>query len=85
MIEQLKKQKKLTSTFSTIWENTDGCAEKYICASVLYLISVLSQSHSIIIDQGISAPGYGKEVVDGLNATYKWYIYKLMSNVQLPE
>ena len=40
--------------------------------------------YSIIIDRGISAPGHGKEVVDGLNAVDKRYIYQLMSKVQLP-
>ena len=47
-------------------------------------MSVLSQRHSIIIDRGISAPVHSKEVVDGLNAIYKRYMYQLMSNVQLP-
>ena len=47
-------------------------------------MSVLSQCYSIIMYQGISAPGHGKEFVDGLNAIDKRYIYKLMSNVQLP-
>ena len=47
-------------------------------------MSVLSQRHSIIFDRGISAPGHGKEVVDDLNVIDKRYIYKLMSNVQLP-
>ena len=61
--------------------NSDGCAEQYRCASALYLLSVLSQSHSIIIDWGISAPGHGKEVVHGLNAIDKQYMYKLMPNV----
>ena len=65
---ELFKKKVLTSTLSTIWENTDGCAEQYICASALYLMSVLSQCHSIIIDRGISAPLHGKEVVGGLNS-----------------
>ena len=44
----------------------------------------MSQCYSIIIDQGISAPGHGKEVVDGINAVDKRYIYQLMSTVQLP-
>ena len=44
----------------------------------------MSQCYYIIIDQGISAPGHGKEVVDGLNAVDKRYIYQLMSTVQLP-
>ena len=46
-------------------------------------MSVMSQCYSVIIDQGISAPGHGKEVVDGINAVDKSYIYQLMSNVQL--
>ena len=29
----LKKNKKLMSELSTIWENTDGCAEQYICTT----------------------------------------------------
>ena len=74
----------MTSTLSTIWENIDGCAEQYRCASELYLMSVLSQFHSIIIDRGIRAHGHGKEVVDGINSIDKRYINQLMSNVQLP-
>ena len=37
-------------------------------------MSVMSQCYSIVIDRGISAPGHGKEVVDGLNAVDKHYI-----------
>ena len=51
------KKKELTSTLSTIWENNYGCAENYICASALYVISILYQCFSIIIYRGISAPG----------------------------
>ena len=47
-------------------------------------MSVISQCYSIIINWGISAPGNGKEVVDGLNAVDKLYIHKLMSTSQLP-
>ena len=83
MIE-LRKEKILTSELSKIWENTDGCAEQYICASAIYLMSVMSQCYSVIIDRGISAPGHVKEVVGGINAIYKRYIYQLMSNVKLP-
>ena len=42
------------------------------------------QCLSIIIYQGISAHGHGKEVVDGINEIDKRYIYQLISNVQLP-
>ena len=63
--------------------NTDSCAEKYRCALGLYLMSVIHQCYSVIIDSGISAPGYGKDVVDVINTIYKRYMYHLMSNVQL--
>ena len=47
-------------------------------------MSVLFQRRSIIFDLGLSEPGYGKEVLDGLNYIYKRYMYQFMSNVQLP-
>ena len=47
-------------------------------------MSVMSLCYSVIIDQGISEPGHGKEVVYGLNAVDKRYIYQFVSNVQLP-
>ena len=84
LISLLKNKQVLTTSLSTIWGNTDGCAEQYICASALYLMSVISQTYYLIIDRGISAPGNEKEVVDGLNAVDKRYIYQLMSKVQLP-
>ena len=46
-------------------------------------MSVLSQLRSIIFDRGISAPGYGKEVADGINALDNGFMYQLMSNFQL--
>ena len=72
------------STLSTIWENTDGFSEQYRCDTALYLMSVLSQLHSFIFDQDIITPGHGKEVVYGLNAIHKRYMYRLMSTVKLP-
>ena len=44
----------------------------------------MSQCHSIIFDQAISEPGYGKEVVDGLNTIDKNYMYQLLYTVLLP-
>ena len=60
LISLLKTKQVLTTSLSTIWETTDGCAEKYRCASALYLMSVMSQTYSIIIDRCINAPGHGK-------------------------
>ena len=40
-IELLKERKVLASALSKIWENTDGCAEQYICEYALYLMSVI--------------------------------------------
>ena len=75
LISLLKNKQVLTTSLIKIWENTDGCAEQYRCASALYLMSVISHTYSLIIDRGISAPGHGKEVVDVLNAVGKRYIY----------
>ena len=71
LISLLKNKILLTTSLSTIWENTYGCAEQYRCVSALYLMSVMSQCYSIIIDQGISAPGNEKEVVNAINAVDK--------------
>ena len=78
-----KLEKTIMSSLSTMRENTDGCAEQYRYATALYIMSVLSQGHSIIFNWGISEPGYVKEVIDGLNAIDKRFMYQLMSNVQL--
>ena len=74
----------MTTLLSKIWENTDGCAKQYICASAIYLMSLMSQCYFIIIDRVISAPGHGKEVVDGLNGVDKLYIYQYISTDQRP-
>ena len=71
-------------TLSTIWGNTDGCAEHYIFATALYLMSMLSQDFYGIIERGIIASVHGREVVDGLNTLDKRFIFQLMSTVQLP-
>ena len=84
LISFLKDKQILTISLSTIWENTDGYSEQYRCASALYLMSVMYQCDSIVIDRGISSPWHGKEVVDVLNYVDKRYIDKLMSTVQLP-
>ena len=35
LISLLKDKKLLTTSLSTMWENTDDCAEQYRCASAL--------------------------------------------------
>ena len=57
--------------FSKLWVSTYDSSEHYIFSTTLYLVSMLSQSFSLIIDHGISAPEHGIELVDGLNANKK--------------
>ena len=73
----------MASSLTKIWGNTDDCAEYYICASALYLTSVMSKCYSVIIDHGISATIHRKEVVGGINDIDKNYIQQLMFNIQL--
>ena len=58
IITLLKKRNILYAKLGTLLENTDGCAGHYRCANVLYLVSMLSQSLSVIINCGISTPGH---------------------------
>ena len=73
----------LFSDISTIWENTDGCAEQYRCETALYLLSIFTHVYNIIIDCGVVTSGYGREVVDGLNYTNKRFLSMLLKTVQL--
>ena len=59
---------------STIWDNTDKCAEQYRCVTALYLISMLSHSYNILFDRGVGSPVHGIYVVDGLNATDNFFL-----------
>ena len=68
----------------TIWEYTYGCVEKYICATELSLVSILAHSYHIIIYHAVGAPGHGRDFVDGLNSTYKRFLYVLITTVELP-
>ena len=34
------------------------------------------------MDRGISAPGHGREILDGLNTTDKSFLFQLISTVQ---
>jgi hypothetical protein len=51
----------------------------------LYLLSLLSAVHNIVIDRAIGAPGHGKDIVDGLNATDKRFLASKMRMIGLPE
>ena len=62
------------SGMSTVWEDTDGCANKYRCDLSIYLPTVLSSSYGNIIDRAINAPGHGNNVVDGINVMDKCFL-----------
>ena len=79
LLQLLQQKNILHTSSSTIWENIDGCAEQYICANELYLLSILSHAHDIIINHDVVAPVYGKDVVDGINYTEKGYLSMLMT------
>ena len=57
-----------------VWEDTDGCANQYLCTLYIYLMNVLSSSYGIIMDRASNALGYVNNVVDGLNATDERYL-----------
>jgi hypothetical protein len=69
----------------TVWDDTDGCAKQYRCGTAIYLLSILASTYGVIIDRAIGAPGHGKDIVDGLNATDKIYLRKMMCMIGTPE
>ena len=48
LIGQLK-EKNISPSLSKIWGQNDVCTEQYKCASVLYLMLVMSQCYSVTI------------------------------------
>ena len=79
----LKQRTIMSDTLITIWENRDVCAEHYRFATALYPMSMLSQTFSVTIHRGISAPGHVREVLYFLNSIEKSFNLQLMSTVQL--
>ena len=63
---------------STLWEDTDGCANRYRRALGIYLMTVASSSYGIIMDRAINTTGHGNNVVDELNTTDKRYLKRGM-------
>ena len=68
IIELFQNRTLLFSDMINIWENTDGCEEQYLCATVPYLLSIFAHAYKIIFDCGVGAPVHGREVVDGINS-----------------
>ena len=75
IIELLKQRNIMSNMLITTWERMDGCDEQYRCSTELYRMSIMSQAFSVIINRSISAPGHGREVVDGLNSIEKRFLF----------
>ena len=70
-LTELLNQRMIKQESTTAWEETDGCAKQYRCATAMYLLSLISVRFNIVIDRAVGAPGNGKYIVDGLNAIDK--------------
>jgi hypothetical protein len=70
---------------STEWQDTDGCGKQYRCGTALYLLSLLASQKHVVIDRAIGAPGHGKDIVDGLNATDKRFLKGEICLIGSPE
>jgi hypothetical protein len=86
LINHLRGGGKIKLDGTTImFDHTDGCAKQYRCALALFLLSLLAQVHNIVIDRAVGAPGHGKDIVDGLNATDKRLLSEKMCMIEIPE
>ena len=73
----------MSYTLSTIWGKLDCCVEHHRCATTLYLMSMLSHEFYVIIECGIIATGHGIELLYGLNAIEKRFLFQLMPTLKL--
>ena len=68
-----------------MWDQTDGCSNKYMCYIAYYLMSFLSELYQIVLDRAVDTPGNGKYVVYGFNALQKQYLATLLRMRSTPE
>ena len=45
---------------STVWDNADGCVEKYRFNTLLHLLLMLAHAYNIIIISGVGAEVFGR-------------------------
>ena len=76
LLNQLFYLRILVCVMSTVWEDTDGCANQYRCDLAIFLMTVLLTSYGIIIYRAMNAQGHGNNVVNEINATDKLYLSK---------
>ena len=84
MIDNMR-QKNQDISECTIWESTDGCSKQYRCGAALYFLSYVSDKYNIIVDRMIGVPGYGKDIIYGINSCDKRYLKGKMCMVGTPE
>ena len=71
----------ITKHRTRIYDHTDGCSAQYRSANAIFLMTILSINHGVIIDRMVHAPGHGKGKVDGLAALIKRVLMLCMRNV----
>ena len=71
----------ITKHRTCIYDHTDGCSAQYRSANAIFLMTILSINHGVIIDRMVHAPGHGKGMVDGLAALIKRFLMFCMRNV----
>ena len=62
--------------------NMDVCAQQYLCATALFILSCLLHSSNVIIDCVISDIFHGKNVVYGTNTADKRFLIDMMNKTQ---
>jgi hypothetical protein len=83
LIEHLKKTGQFLEGH-TMFDNTNGCAKQYRCATAIHLLSMLATEFNITINRSVGAPGHGKDLVDGLNGCDKQFLKKMMMRITVP-
>lgn len=68
----------------TVWQKTDGCGKQYRSSKALYLLSLLSSTHGVVIDRMIEVSGHGKDAADGLGGLIKRFLRARFQRTRTP-
>ena len=68
-----------------MWDQTDGCANHYMCYIAYYMMYFLSKSYQIVLDRAVDTPAHVKYVVYGFNYSQKQYLATCLRMRSTPE
>ena len=58
-----------------IYDTTDGCSKQYRCENSMWLLSVLTFTHRLLMGSCINYPGHGKRKLDSIDLANNIFLF----------